>query len=218
MGHHLGEPIRVLVVDDHPVVRNGIRSLLAGFGDILVLGEAEDGASALGWLGRESFDVALVDIKLGSEDGLVLARQFMHRFADLRIIILTSYDDEGSLSEAARIGAHGYLLKTASPEILAEAIRAVCRGERRLSPVLADKALRQVQALVQEITRLRSGLSEDEITLLSLIADGMSVCDIAAKLNYSERTVKRKTQEILDKLDAVNRTQAVSEAYRRGLL
>lgn len=212
------EDTRVLLVDDHPVVRQGLRSLLSQYRDIRVIGEAEDGLIALELAAQLQPDVILLDIRLAGSSGLNLAHQLRRSRSDSRIIILTSYDDEGYLLQAAQAGVYGYLLKSASAEILAEAIRAVHRGERRLSPTLADKALEQLETLSQAQLQSEAGLSEQELELLQLIADGATTQDMAQILYLSERTIKRKIQDVLNKLDAANRAQAVAEAFKRGLI
>jgi DNA-binding NarL/FixJ family response regulator len=212
------EDTRVLLVDDHPVVRQGLRSLLSQYRDIRVIGEAEDGLIALELAAQLQPDVILLDIRLAGSSGLNLAQQLRRSRSDSRIIILTSYDDEGYLLQAAQAGVYGYLLKSASAEILAEAIRAVHRGERRLSPTLADKALEQLETLSQAQLQSEAGLSEQELELLQLIAEGETTQDMAQILYLSERTIKRKIQDVLNKLDAANRAQAVAEAFKRGLI
>ena len=210
--------IRVLMVDDHPVVRKGLRSLLSQYADIQVVGEAEGGPAALEMVGRLQPHVVLLDIRLAGPSGLELARRLRRTGSKSRVIILTSYDDEGYLQEAAQAGVYGYLLKGASAEVLADAIRAVHRGERRLSPAMADKALEQLEALSQAQLKLANGLSDQELQLLQLIADGATTPDMAQALYLSQRTIKRKIQDVLDKLDSTNRAQAVAEAFKRGLL
>lgn len=211
-------PVRVLVVDDHPVVRDGLRSLLSHYAEVEIVGEAADSFTALERSSVLKPDVILLDIKLADENGLVLARRILHAQPDSRIIILTSYDDEDTLLEAAKIGVHGYLLKDASSDVLKDTICAVRRGEKRLSPAMVACALGQVQDLARELMLLRSGISAEDLAVLQLIADGAAVAEIAEVLHFSERSVKRKIQDILEKLQVNTRAQAVAEAYNRGLL
>jgi len=210
--------ICVLIVDDHPMVRQGLRSLLSQYPDIQVVGEADGGPTALELVTKLQPDVILLDIRLAGVSGLDLAPQLRHVHPESRIIILTSYDDEGYLLEAAQAGAHGYLLKSASAEILAEAIRAVYAGERRLSPSLLDKVLRQFESLAVQQMHEESGLSQDEINILHLIAEGATNKEIAERLHFSEVTVKRRVQDIFGKLNVDSRLQAAVEAVRRGLV
>ncbi|MFN8454850.1 MAG: response regulator transcription factor [Anaerolineae bacterium] len=161
----------------------------------------------------------LLDIRLALDSsGQELARQLRRTHREAKVIILTSYDEEGYLREAAQAGVQGYLLKSASAEVLAEAIRAAQRGEWRLSPALAGKALQQLQELSQAQAQSEAGLSDQELQLLQLIAEGATTHTMAQTLYLSERTVKRKVQDVLDKLGATNRAQAVTEAFKRGLL
>ena len=212
------EDTRVLVVDDHPVVRQGLRSLLSQYSDIEVVGDAEDSPTALELVATLRPDVVLLDIRLAGPSGLDLARQLRRSRFESRVIILTSYDDGGYLREAAQAGVHGYLLKSASAEVLADAIRAVHKGEWRLSPALAGKALQQLEVFSRVHAQSEAGLSDQELQLLQLIAEGATTHDMARALYLSERTVKRKIQDVLDKLGATNRAQAVAEALKRGLL
>ncbi len=212
------DPIRVLLVDDHPVVRHGLQSLLSLYLDICVVGEADNALTALESVDRLKPDVILLDIRLENANGLDIARQVRYSQARARIIVLTSYEDENYLLEAARIGVDGYLLKNASAEVLADAIRAVHLGEGRLSPALAGKALGQLRALTRSRVQSESGLTDQELQLLQLIAGGVSTQEITQKLYWSERTIKRKTKDILIKLNATSRAQAVAEAFKRGLL
>lgn len=212
------QDISVLLVDDHPVVRQGLISLLSQYPDIHVVAEADRAAMVLEMATKFRPDVILLDIRLDESNGLDVARQLRRAQCSSRIIILTSYDDESYLLEAARVGVDGFLLKNASAEVLADAIRAVHAGEQRLSPALGGKALGQLKALSQSQARSQSGLSEQELQLLRFIADGGSAQDITQALFWSERTIKRKTKDILAKLGATSRAQAVAEAFRRGLL
>ncbi|HET7091042.1 MAG TPA: response regulator transcription factor [Anaerolineae bacterium] len=209
---------RVLVVDDHPVVRQGLRSLLSQYPGIQVIGEAESGPAALELVAKLQPDVVLLDIRLAGPSGLDVARQLRRSQPNVRVIILTSHDDEAYLIEAAQAGVHGYLLKSASAELLAEAIVAVHAGESRLSPALVRKTLEQLEALSRAQAQSESGLSDQELQLLQLLATGASTQRMAQSLYLSERTVKRKIQDILTKLGAASRAQAVAEAFKRGLL
>jgi DNA-binding NarL/FixJ family response regulator len=209
---------RVLVVDDHLVVRQGLRSLLSQYPDIEVVGEADGGPAALKLITDLQPDVVLLDIRMAGPSGLEVAGQLRRSGAGARIIILTSHDDEAYLMEAAQAGVHGYLLKSTSAELLAEAIRAVHAGEHRLSPALMSTALEQLEALSQVQAQAESGLSDQELQLLHLLAEGAGTPDMARVMYLSERTVKRKIQDILAKLGAASRAQAVAEAFKRGLL
>jgi two-component system, NarL family, response regulator DevR len=209
---------RVLIVDDHLVVRQGLRSLLSQYSEIEVVGEAAGGPAVLEQIGQLEPDVILLDIRLGNSSGLDLARHILRLYPEMHILVLTSYDEEAYLLEAAQAGVHGYLLKSASAELLAEAIRAVHAGERRLSSDLGGKALAQLAILSRTQALVDSRLSDQELQLLQLIAQGAANQEIAQHLYWSERTVKRKLQDVLEKLGASSRAQAVAEGYKRGLL
>jgi len=210
--------IRVVIVDDHPVVRKGLKSLLLQYPEINVIGESDGNKDVLGMIGELNPDVVLMDIRLGNVSGIDLTRR-IRRFNDkIYIIILTSYDEKSYLIEAIQAGAHGYLLKSASPETLVETIQEVYAGERCISIELVGQLMEQMEVLTQEQQISRSGLSVGEIQVLQMIADGLGIQEIAQALFLSESTVKRKLHEILEKLGATNRAQAIAEAFKRGLL
>lgn len=210
--------INVLLVDDHPVVRQGLTSLLSQYSDIRVVAEADRASVVLEQAAKHKPDVILLDIRLEDASGLEVAGQLRRAQCASRIIILTSYNDENYMLEAARLGVDGFLLKNTSAEGLADAIRGVHAGEQRLSPALSGKAFEQLKALSQAQVRSQSGLSEQELKLLRFIAEGASIPEITRALYLSERTIKRKTKDVLGKLGATSRAQAIAEAFKRGLL
>ena len=209
-------PIRVFLVDDHPVVREGLRSLLASFPDFYVVGEAEDAMAITSQVDATQPDVLLLDIRLGNASGIEAARQLRRSQPSVKIIILTTYDDAEYLQQALAADVHGYLLKSASHEQLAEAIRAVHRGERLLSPPLLGKVMEEFGRLARDKSRHESGLSDQELQVLRGIAAGGTNREIAEQLFWSEVTVKRKIQDIIEKLGVANRAQAIAEAIRHG--
>jgi len=215
-----GSPIRVLIVDDHPVVRRGLHTLLSDYPDIRVVGEAETAAGARQKVVQTQPDVVLLDIRLGGEEatGLGLIREFAQTYPQLRIVILTSYDNEEYVFDALRNGAQAYLLKSAPPDMLAESLRAVCRGERLLSPSLVTTVLSEFQKSVEHQGRGDRALTEREQRILRLIAGGARYREIAAQLYVSEVTVKRDVQSVLDKLGVTTREEAIAEATRKGLI
>jgi len=209
-------PIRIFLVDDHPVVREGLRSLLASFPDFYVVGEAEDAMAITSQVEATQPDVLLLDIRLGNASGIEAARQLRRSQPSVKIIILTTYDDAEYLQQALAADVHGYLLKSASHEQLAEAIRAVHRGERLLSPPLLGKVMEEFGRLARDKSRHESGLSDQELQVLRGIAAGATNREIAEQLFWSEVTVKRKIQDIIEKLGVANRSQAIAEAIRHG--
>lgn len=211
-------PIRVLLVDDHLVVRRGLRSMLAGTDDVEIIGEAASGPEAMEQVRQLQPDLALVDIRMPGMDGLRLVNHLKQIQADLKIIILTIYDDEQFLLEAFRAGVHAYLLKNVGREELLEALRTVSSGKRMLSEELMDTVLNQFSVLAQEQLRQQFGLSDTELQLVGMIAEGSTNREIAERMYWSEATVKRKLSDVYHKLDVLDRTQAVAVATRYGLL
>ncbi len=212
------DSIRVLIVDDHPIVRQGVRSVLANHADIQVVGEADGASSLFANLDALKPDIVLLDIRMPGQNGIEITQRLKREHPDVKVILLSTYDDEEFLFGALRAGAEGYLLKSASNEVLASSIRQVGRGERLLSPSLVSKVMREFQDLAKEKTRADSGLTDQELQVLRMIADGATNKEIAEKLYWSEVTVKRKVQDILEKMGVANRAQAVAEAGKRGLL
>ncbi len=210
--------IRVVIVDDHPIVRQGIRSVLTNHPDIQVIGEADNASSLFGLLSSLTPEIVLLDIRMPGQSGIEIAQRLKQEKPAIKIIMLTTYDDNEFLFGALRAGADGYLLKSASHQVLADSIRQVARGERLLSPALVDKVMREFQELAKEKTRADSGLTDQEMHVLQMIAAGATNKEIAEKLYWSEVTVKRKVQDILEKMGVANRAQAVAEAGKRGLL
>jgi len=210
--------IKVLIVDDHPVVRHGLCSLLSKYPDMEVVGDVEGGAVVPDMAASLQANVVLMDVRLQGPSGLVLARRLKREHPKVRVVILTSYDDDEYVLEAARSGARAYLLKTASAEDLAGTIRAVHAGERRLSPELAGKVLQGYEALSHAHAQAEAGLSADDVELLRLMAEGATTIEMAQKLFVSERTVKRKLQDLLTVLGAANRAHAVAIAFERDIL
>jgi DNA-binding NarL/FixJ family response regulator len=209
-------PVRVLIVDDHPVVRHGLNSLLAGHADLTVVGEAGNGAEVLPWLASHGTDVILLDIQMRGQGGIEIARRVRRSYPDLKIIILTTFDDESYLHGALEAGVDGYLLKSMAHESLPDAIRAVISGEKLLSPSLVTTVVSNYQSLAREHAQREAGLTSAELEILAAIADGASNKDMAEQFFWSEATVKRKVQEILEKLGTNSRVQAVAEGLRRG--
>lgn len=210
------QPIRILIVDDHPVVRQGLRSLLAGHPDLEIVGDAEDGAEVLPFLSRNMVDVILLDIQMKKQSGIEVARRVRTSHPNIKIIVLTTYDDESLLREAMEAGVHGYLLKSVSHETLPDSIRAVMRGEKLLSPKLVSTVVDQYQKLAQSQAQKEAGLTPEELRVLAAIAEGAGNKELSERFFWSEATVKRRVQEIVEKMGAANRTQAIAEALRKG--
>lgn len=212
------QTIRVLIADDHPVFRYGLRSLLANDPKIEVVGEAKS-ASDLGTdMDRLHPDVLLLDIRMPGSTGIDVAQEMRRSHPETKVLILTAYDDDEYLMAALRAGVHGYLLKNSSHEVLSSAIRAVYSGQRLLAAEQVSKVLEQFEALAQKQAHEESGLTDVELKILEHLARGDSYEEMGAELYLSEPTIKRKIQGILTKMGANSRTQAVAEAIRRGLI
>lgn len=209
-------PIRVLVVDDHRIVRKGIRALLAEEPDIEVVGEASDGMTALTETLRIRPDVVLMDLVMPGLDGIEAIRRISTSIPERRILVLTSFASDDKLFPAIRAGAHGYLLKDSEPEDLIAAIRRVHRGEVSLHPEIAWKVLQEIGHGVGQPAPT-AALSEREVEVLHLAARGWSNQQIAGELHISEATVRTHVSNILSKLHLASRTQAVLYALREGL-
>jgi len=208
--------IRVLIADDHPIVRKGIRALLATEADIEVVGEAADGKEAIEKAERLRPDIILMDLVMPGMDGIEAIRRITARQPETRILVLTSFAEDEKVFPALKAGALGYLLKDSSPEELVRAIHQVHRGESSLSPAIARK-------LLQEISRPPARplspepLTERELEVLRLIARGKSNREIAGELVISEATVRTHVSNILGKLQLASRTQAALYALREGI-
>jgi DNA-binding NarL/FixJ family response regulator len=210
--------IRVMLVDDHPIVRQGVRSVLANHPDIEVVGEADGAPSLFASLDALKPDIILLDVRMPGPNGIEITQRLKREHPEIKIIVLSTYDEDEFLLGALRAGAEGYLLKSASAQVLASAIRQVGKGERLLSPALVGKVMREFQELSKDKARADSGLTDQELQVLRMIAAGATNKEIAEKLYWSEVTVKRKVQDILEKMGVANRAQAVAEAAKRGLL
>lgn len=205
--------IRVLLVDDHQVVRDGLRHMLGLQDDIRVIGEAANVGEALQQAELHSPDIVLMDIKMPGVDGIEAVRRLKEKRPDCHIIMLTLYEEY--VTEAIEAGATGYLLKDVKREELIQAIRAVQQGRAPLSPLSRD-LLTEFSNLIKGTER--SHLSERELEVLRLIAGGATTKEIGAQLFLSEATVKRDVQHIFEKLDVRNRSEAIAEAYKRKLI
>lgn len=212
-------PIRILIVDDHVVLRQGISFMLNEEDDFEVVGEAGDGKAALIHALELQPDIILLDIFLGTSNGLDIAKQLLRSLPDTRIVLFSGFEDENLLLDAVRIGVHGYLQKKISIDDLASALRAVHKGERVLGDSHAiTQVLEEFHQLTKAHNRLRYKLNTTEIELVRLASEGCTNREIGSRLYWSEVQVKRKMQEIYRKLDVADRAQAVAEAMRHGLI
>lgn len=208
----------VLLVDDHPVVIEGLRKLLATTEDIKVTGEAHDAAGAIEQARLLKPDVILLDLRMPGASGVQAIRRLRELEWPGAVLILTSYGDQAYVRQAIEAGADGYLLKNAPPEDLIAAIRAVARGRRQLSPELLDGILAQFSGLAREATRRDSDLSDDDREILRQASKGSTNREIGIATGRSEIAIKKRLQVIFAKLGAVDRAHAVAESIRRGLI
>lgn len=207
--------IRVLIADDHLVVREGLRAILEVAGDIELVGEATDGAEAVRLAGELTPDVVLMDLRMPNVDGIEAIRQIKARYPELEVVILTTYDDDQDIVQGLRAGARGYLLKDSGREALFDAIRAAARGESLLPSAVIDK----VVAHLSEPRAVRTeALSDREQEVLTFLAQGAANKEIAHRLHITERTVKAHVTSIFNKLGVSSRAEAVAVAMRHGLL
>ena len=209
-------PIRVLVADDHALVRRGICALLATEPDIEVIGEAPDGHEALAKAQELRPDVILMDLVMPGMDGLEATQQITASQPGTRVLVLTSFSGDDKIFPAIRAGALGYLLKDSGPEQLVQAIQQVYRGESSLHPSVARKLLRELAEPTQRTTEVDT-LTGREVEVLQLVAEGHSNREIAERLTISEATVRTHVSNILAKLNLGSRTQAALYALRTGI-
>ncbi len=214
------ERIKVLIVDDHQVVRQGLRTFLELHDDMAVVGEAGDGAAALEMIRRLEPDVVLMDLVMPRVDGIAATRQALALGTRTKVIALTSFAEDDKVFPAIEAGASSYLLKDVSPDALVEAIRAVHRGEARLHPDIARKLMQATRVAHQasgEAPALADDLTDREREVIRLVARGCSNHEIAQELVISEKTVKTHISHILGKLNLEDRTQLAIYAIRKGL-
>ncbi len=210
----LGDPVRVLIADDHAVVRQGLRTFLALHDDLEVVGEAGDGEETLRQVQALLPDVVVIDLVMPKVDGIEAIRRIRDVTPSTRVLVLTSFLDDEKLFPAVKAGAAGYLLKDVEPSALADAIRSVARGEALLHPAVAGRVMDELAgrrpAPVEQLT-------ERELDVLRLLARGLSNKAIALELGVSEKTVKTHVSNILAKLHLADRTQAALYAVRERL-
>jgi len=209
-------PIRVLIADDHAVVREGLRSFIALEPDIEVVGEAADGVEAVEKARDLDPDIILLDIVMPRQDGLETLQQLQREDRRARVIVLTSFAEHDQIFPAIKSGAVGYQLKDSSPDQLLQAIRDVFQGQTSLHPTIATKVIEELNRDT-DLPPTEDPLTEREVEVLKLVAQGHTNQEIAERLTISQRTVGSHVSNILDKLHLANRTQAALYALREGL-
>jgi DNA-binding NarL/FixJ family response regulator len=205
-------PVRLLVADDHPVVRNGLSSLFAAAPGFEVLGEAADGAEAVRMAQALHPDLILMDLRMPGMDGLTAITELARLGVTARVLVLTTYDNDAHVLPAIEAGATGYLLKDAPREELLRAARAAAKGETVLSPAVAARLVNRVRTPAPQL------LSQRELEVLELVAAGNTNREVAARLFITEATVKSHLLNVYTKLGVSDRAAAVAEAFNRRLL
>ena len=213
--------IRVLIADDEPLMRAGIKAILGTADDIELVAEAGDGREAVQIVRERRVDVAVLDIRMPRMDGLATARELRVVAPSVRVVMLTTFGEDDNIVRALSDGAAGFLLKDSAPEELLRAVRAVHNGEAYLSPMVTSRVVGMVatsgQPKRQEAQKAVEGLTDREVEVLALLGQGMSNADVGAKLHMSEATVKTYVSRLLAKLGLTNRVQAALLARDAGI-
>lgn len=206
---------RLLLVDDHKLVRAGMRALIATLEGFEVIGEADDGASALDLIRQELPDIVITDLRMKGVGGLELSRHLQKEFPQVKVLILSMHADESHVHQVLRSGVRGYLLKDSAMEELALALAAVIRGEIWLSPAISTQVL---QGYIRSNNSAPDTLTERQLEILKLIAEGVSIKEIAFKLDISVKTVEAHRAQIMERLQIRDTTGLVKFALRTGLV
>jgi NarL family two-component system response regulator LiaR len=212
----MSNPIRVLVVDDHTVVREGLCALIEEWPEFEVVGQAGDGDQAVLQARTLRPDVILMDLVMPKKDGVAAIGEIREEDPDVRILVLTSFSEDRKAFEAVKAGARGYLLKDSTSDEVIQAIHDVYRGEIALQPSLALRVIREL-GRPSSLPPAEQQLTEREVEVLKLVAQGLSNQEIGDRLSIAERTVRSHVSSFLDKLHLANRTQAALYALREGL-
>ena len=214
----MGDAITLIVVDDHAIVREGVRAFLETQDNLTVLATAGSGEEALRLTAEHAPDVVLMDLVMPEMDGVETTRRLKQISPRTQVIVLTSYDQDEHIFPAIRAGALSYLLKDVSSQALADAVRMAARGEAVLHPRVAARVVQELHGARLDGPNAFTELSDREIEVLRLIANGLSNADIADRLVISEKTVKSHVGNILSKLHVADRTQAAVFAWREGVV
>jgi len=217
MSEAIPAKIRILIADDHPVVREGLSAMLSREKDIEVVGEAENGRKAIEKARELQPDIILMDLRMPEVDGIEAMRQIKMDNPEIKFIVLTTYDNDEYIFKGIESGARAYLLKDSPREDLFKAIRVVSKGGSLIEPAVAGKVLDRFAELSRQV-QIPEDLSEREVEVLTLIAKGASNKLIASSLNIGESTAKTHIQSIFNKLGVKDRTEAVTEAVKKGII
>jgi two-component system, NarL family, response regulator LiaR len=212
------QPIRILIADDHVIVRLGLSALIATEPNMAVVGEADDGQEAVLKARALRPNVILMDLSMPRKDGIEAIHEIKQENPDARILVITSFAEDDKVFPAIKAGAQGYLLKDSSPQELVQAIYDVHNGESSLDPAIARKLLRELNRPATPVVTSQASLTEREIEVVKLLAQGLANQEIAEQLVITERTVRSHVSSILGKLHVANRTQAALYALRQGII
>ena len=211
--------IKVLIVDDEKLIRDGLKIILSTYDDIEVVGLCEDGYNALNFIRENPVDIILMDIRMPKCDGVLGTRLIKEEFEDIKILILTTFSDMEYIQEALKYGASGYLLKDSSYDLIYEGIKAAIKGNIVVHPEIADKLLSNISRDRENIEKIKiHNLTDREITIIKEIAKGLSNKEIGEKLYLSEGTIKNNVSNILSKLHLRDRTQIAIFAFKNNLI
>jgi DNA-binding NarL/FixJ family response regulator len=210
--------LRIILVDDHEIVRLGLKTLLSRYPQFEVVADAGDAREALEQVRRHAPDVVVMDIRLPGRNGVEATREIVEKYPDVKVIILTSYADEDILFDAIAAGAAGYVLKQIGSDDLVRALEQVGRGESLLDPAVTQKVFQRVRQDARKAEDAAFGaLTEQELNILALVTEGMTNKEIAAKVFLSEKTVRNYVSSILSKLDVSSRAEAAAYAVRHHI-
>ena len=213
------DPIRVVLIDDHDLLRRGIKTMLESEGDIEVVGEGSDGAGAAALVEGTAADVVLIDVIMPHQDGIEATREIKDAHPNVAVVVLSGHDEQRFVFDAVKAGASGYLLKTAELDEVVSTVRAVARGEMQLDPQLASQVLTEFEGYrATDIAEAFQPLTPREQEILQLMSEGLPNKAIASRLSISERTVTTHVANIYSKLHVNNRVSAIQEAMRRRIL
>ena len=211
--------MRVVLIDDHDLLRRGIKTMLESESDIEVVGEADDGTRALALVEETVPDVVIIDVVMPNKDGIEATREIKDAFPKVGVVVLSGHDEQQFVFDALKAGASGYLLKSAELDEVVTTVKAVAQGEGKLDPSLAFQVLSEFQSYQsQEVSDVYQPLTPREREILKLMSEGLPNKTIASRLQISERTVTTHVANIYSKLHVNNRVSAIQEAMRRRIL